>query len=499
MSEIDTSNDLENFNNQFDKILSSITKLKTENEILERVKNQSILSLIQYQEDYNNLKQINLKLRQDLNLFSQTSSEKSNITSADEINHSEPSNTPLPFPISPTLNENLPLESILSNPSETSMLAHVNPTWSIDSHNSRYNRSTITLNYALNTESILCSIRFSLDGSLFAFADGKTAFIMNSSDGSLVSACEIPDESHQTDPHTRDIVFSPDSRYLVISGPTDTIIVFDVNESNVVTILDGHDGEVPALVFTKDSKTLISGGFDGKLIVWDMETFQQKLTILHDPSIIPNNLLNQTKNPGTIKNNLNNNSNSNNLNNNSNSNNLNNNSNSNNLNNNSEEKGKNLMIIALALAHDESFLAVGFMNGFVGIYELTFEQPIKIFEAHHEFIYKISISPDDSLIATSSHDTTTKLWTIGPIIKCIKQLKGHTDFVVSSSFSPDGKFIFTGSKDETICCWDVESGALLYVLIIQKNTVFQVDHHPKTQSFISCSADGLICVWNYTS
>ena len=74
MSEIDTSNDLENFNNQFDKILSSITKLKTENEILERVKNQSILSLIQYQEDYNNLKQINLKLRQDLNLFSQTSS-----------------------------------------------------------------------------------------------------------------------------------------------------------------------------------------------------------------------------------------------------------------------------------------------------------------------------------------------------------------------------------------------------------------------------------------
>ena len=129
----------------------------------------------------------------------------------------------------------------------------------------------------------------------------------------------------------------------------------------------------------------------------------------------------------------------------------------------------------------------------------SFEQPIKIFEAHHEFIYKISISPDDSLIATSSHDTTTKLWTIGPIIKCIKQLKGHTDFVVSSSFSPDGKFIFTGSKDETICCWDVESGALLYVLIIQKNTVFQVDHHPKTQSFISCSADGLICVWNYTS
>ena len=64
---------------------------------------------------------------------------------------------------------------------------------------------------------------------------------------------------------------------------------------------------------------------------------------------------------------------------------------------------------------------------------------------------------------------------------------GHNDYVLTVCFSPNDPLILTGSKDETIKGWDEETGELLFTLKTEQNTVFQIDHHPFSKTFISCS------------
>jgi WD40 repeat protein len=158
--------------------------------------------------------------------------------------------------------------------------------------------------------------------------------------------------------------------------------------------------------------------------------------------------------------------------------------------------GKEEMIVAVAIAGDDEYVAVGFMNGKVGIYEPTFSQPMTSFSAHQEYLLNVAIS-SNKVIATASHDKTAKLWTVQGAATCRQTLTGHTDYMLGVAFSPRDPVVFTGSKDETIKCWNVRNGENLFTLEGHKNTLFQIDHHPTSRTIVSCSGDGLVCVWDY--
>jgi WD40 repeat protein len=318
--------------------------------------------------------------------------------------------------------------------------------WQVEASDAWFTQSRVRLRYALRMEAILCAVHFNHDGSLFSFTDGAAVFFVRSADGRLVGTCELPRPRSADDGHARAIRFSHDSQLLAVSGPGTSVTVVAVQPRQVVTTLDAHTNPVSTVAFFRKSPRLVTGAFDRKLCVWNTHDFRLLKSIAHG--------------------------------------------------NEAAAGGTDDMIVAIAISADDEYVAVGFMNGVIGIYEPTFSQPMTSFAAHQEFLLNIAIS-SNNIIATASHDATAKLWTVRGIASCRQKLAGHTDYVLGVTFSPMDPIVFTGSKDETIKCWSVKHGANLFTLIAHKNTLFQIDHHPMQRTIVSCSGDGVICIWDY--
>ena len=89
----------------------------------------------------------------------------------------------------------------------------------IQSENPFFKENNLVLRYSLSIDSVICSIQYNPTGSMFAFADGRTVFYINSKDGAINGTCKIPiANSMENSLYTRSICFSHDSRYLAISS-----------------------------------------------------------------------------------------------------------------------------------------------------------------------------------------------------------------------------------------------------------------------------------------
>jgi WD40 repeat protein len=162
--------------------------------------------------------------------------------------------------------------------------------------------------------------------------------------------------------------------------------------------LDAHINIVSSFAFFKDSECLLSGGFDGKLCVWNI----RDLTLLQ-----------------TIQRSV------------------------------EGETTKDNMIVAIAMGADDEFICVSFMNGVVGMFDPALSQPMTQFTTHQELLLDVAVS-SAGMIATASHDKTTKLWTLKGVASYTSVLEGHQDFLLAVAFAPNDQVVLTGSKDETI-------------------------------------------------
>jgi WD40 repeat protein len=76
---------------------------------------------------------------------------------------------------------------------------------------------------------------------------------------------------------------------------------------------------------------------------------------------------------------------------------------------------------------------------------------------HTDAVKSIAFSPDGTLLASGSDDTSVRLWN-SRNGQPLWRFFGHTDKVKSVVFSPDGKYIVSGGDDDTVRLWSVETG-----------------------------------------
>ncbi|BAZ49914.1 WD-40 repeat protein [Nostoc sp. NIES-4103] len=114
-------------------------------------------------------------------------------------------------------------------------------------------------------------------------------------------------------------------------------------------------------------------------------------------------------------------------------------------------------------------------------------------EGHLYGVNSATFSPDRSLIASASADSTIKLWY--PDGSEFRTLSGHEDVVNSVSFSPDGQIIASASQDNTVKLWSWKD-QLLATLLGHKAVVNSVSFSPDSQIIASGSTDKTIKLWS---
>ena len=423
--------------NQTTAILDSYTKLKQEVSNLQRLKNQYQIYLKLYNNDkiilqelYQNLKRKleSDKVNQNILLLPKTIPRPQEGQTSQQIKKGE-DNKQLPYAL---------------------FLAKIN--WEIDIHNHFFTKEHIRLRYVLNANAVICTVTFDPVGERFAFADGRTIFLVNSRDGSLLQTFQIPQTIDQKYMQTRVLKFSPDSQFIAANGSDNLIYIFTLKTGELYGVLNGHTEFVSSLLFTNDSRRLISGGFDGKIIMWDI--YQKTKITEKNHRTDTNSTMDHTTN-------------------------------------------KEGYIVDIVFGFDESFIIVGFMNGKVGIYDANLSQDMREFLTHQMPLLSVSSSRKSELICTASQDNTLKIWSIRALATRKQTLISHTNYVVTSAFSLNDQYLFSGSKDESLKLWNITTGDIECSINAHKNTVFKIDHHPTEYSILTCGGDGLVCYWEY--
>ncbi|XP_078142423.1 sperm-associated antigen 16 protein [Centroberyx gerrardi] len=116
-------------------------------------------------------------------------------------------------------------------------------------------------------------------------------------------------------------------------------------------------------------------------------------------------------------------------------------------------------------------------------------------EGHTDWLSGCSFHPDGGKLATTSGDTTVRLWDFTHGC-CVLTLAGHSQASWGCSFHSCGDFLASCSADRTARLWDLNSERCRLVLRRHAAAVNSVSFLPRSSLLLTCSADKTLCLWD---
>ena len=172
--------------------------------------------------------------------------------------------------------------------------------------------------------------------------------------------------------------------------------------------LDGHEGPVRAVAFSKDGSRIISGSQDNTIRLWDSEGGQLLKSF----------------------------------------------------------RGHDGAVRTVAFAQSDQVILSGSHDNSIRKWNISEYEEIRVLqgrvlEGHVDAILSAGFSPDGERIVTASRDRTARTWETftGQPLKVFAE--GHSFLATSAAFFPGGKRLATGAVDNTVRIWDVDSGTQL--------------------------------------
>ena len=141
--------------------------------------------------------------------------------------------------------------------------------------------------------------------------------------------------------------------------------------------------------------------------------------------------------------------------------------------------------------------------GILSYYQLLYKSPQvdngiatlqMVFDKHRHIVTSVRFMPGDSLVVTSSVDSTIKIWKIlsGEIVKEIKQASG----IAYMDLSDDGTYAVTGGYDSTVRLWSISDGALIKEFKGHSGTVWHTAISADNKKIASGGNDGIVNLWD---
>ncbi|KAG0706900.1 WD40-repeat-containing domain protein [Suillus ampliporus] len=313
-------------------------------------------------------------------------------------------------------------------------------------------------------DGVVCSVKFSFDGTLLAVGTEGAVILYNLSLGEKLTF--ILDGDPGKPNLARTVCISPDGNFLVAGSEDKLIRIWSIANRTLVHTLEGHHGEIYALAFTPDNKILLSASGDCTIRIWDATQFTETL----DETMEVACRILRSASPGV-------------------------------------NPSSKLALTSIAVHSTGKFVAGGSLDGIIRIWKVDgtddeSAEPVETLGGHEDAVYSIQFV--EGGLVSASLDRTMKRWDISEMGvsrgECRKTLKGHKDCVLATSVLQVGREhrIVSSSRDRTVRMWDLKTGMVQFVIQGHKNTVTTVDLSKDGRLLASGSGDREVRLWNYS-
>lgn len=276
---------------------------------------------------------------------------------------------------------------------------------------------------------------FNNDGTLLVTSskDG-TAILWNADSGELLQVFQ-----DRRQPGSIDAAgISPEHNLVITVGNCREapISVREIESGRPVRQLKGHTQEVADVAFSSTGNQFVTTGYDGKILLWDSETYQ------------------------IIR----------------------------------EFPGKRSRVFSVAFSSDDARIVVGCQSRTAIIWEVATGKHLRTLNGHSGMVYDACFSRDGQWVITGSEDKTAKVWNASTG-KLQFSIEGHTDEVSSVSISPDGRRILTGSLDGNAKIWDFDSQEELLKLESHTGGILCAKFSPNGRKIVTTGMDRVTRIW----
>lgn len=203
------------------------------------------------------------------------------------------------------------------------------------------------------------------------------------------------------------LAVSASQRWIATGGYDRRIHVYTSTDGPPLATLTGHRGNVMALAFSRDERTLFSSSFDESLIAWSVENRHPLWTV---------------------------------------------------------QAG---LINDLVTGSDGTLIGAG-QDGFVYEWRTDDGTLLRKWKAHSKAVTSLTLHPDTDRLVTASEDATVGVWKYSTGKKTAA-LEGHRGAVNSVVLTPDGRRLASAGHEGSIRLWDMDSMSLLAILIGLRN------------------------------
>jgi len=277
-----------------------------------------------------------------------------------------------------------------------------------------------------------------------------------------------------------DVAISEDSRLAASGGEDGTVRIWEIETGRTVHVLKGHEGAVGSVEFTPDDRHVVSGGSDKRVRIWDLkngrEIFQDQrhtdivtcVAVSVDGKRAVSGSFDKKvcvwdlEEPKWLR----------------------------------TMEGHTSWVRGVDFAPDNRHAMSAGNDGMMIFWDTDTGEARDIVTGHRHVVACVEFSRLGGFIISGSWDETVRLWNWNTRAwQEIREFLGHKGAVRGTTLSRDNRFLLTGGEDKIGRLWEASNARLLAVLEGHSATILAVAISPDGRFALTCSEDGTVRVW----